>query len=141
MLAGVVAVEVTGRSTVDFVPGRKNSSVCPREGCLPDVKQGVSHLRVIFYRMVLSDKDIVALSDAHTLLIQKDLDFTEVLKGEAEWLLKLPTDRALLDDPNFRHYVELYAKVKTTNTKNYSVRPNTGVVQPGVSCNLTLCLG
>jgi L-ascorbate peroxidase len=37
--------------------------------------------------------------------------YRELLKGEAEGLLKLPTDKALLDDPKFRHYVELYAKV------------------------------
>lgn len=35
----------------------------------------------------------------------------ELLKGETEGLLKLSTDLALLDDPDFRHYVELYAKV------------------------------
>jgi hypothetical protein len=33
------------------------------------------------------------------------------LKGESEGLLKLPTDKALLDDPEFRRYVDLYAKV------------------------------
>lgn len=35
----------------------------------------------------------------------------ELLKGESEGLLKLPTDNALLEDPAFRSYVELYAKV------------------------------
>jgi L-ascorbate peroxidase len=39
------------------------------------------------------------------------LDTRELLKGESEGLLQLPTDKALLDDPKFRHYVELYAKV------------------------------
>jgi len=34
----------------------------------------------------------------------------ELLK-ESEGLLKLPTDKALLEDPVFRRYVELYAKV------------------------------
>ena len=33
------------------------------------------------------------------------------MKGDTEGLLKLPTDKALLDDPKFRTYVELYAKV------------------------------
>lgn len=66
-LAGVVAVEVTGGPTVDFVPGRKvcilelkaepvigwvwhakifitsiqDSNACPKEGRLPDAKQGL----------------------------------------------------------------------------------------------------
>ncbi|KAJ3680527.1 hypothetical protein LUZ60_016805 [Juncus effusus] len=31
-------------------------------------------------------------------------------------------------------------KVKTTNPKKYSVRPNTGVVQPGGSCNVTVTM-
>ncbi|XWS33882.1 hypothetical protein CRYUN_Cryun22dG0121000 [Craigia yunnanensis] len=66
-LAGVVAVEVTGGPTIDFVPGRKDSMVSPEEGRLPDANQGARHLRDIFYRMGLSDKDIVALSGGHTL--------------------------------------------------------------------------
>lgn len=36
---------------------------------------------------------------------------SELLQGESEGLLKLPSDLALLDDPEFRRYVELYAKV------------------------------
>lgn len=35
----------------------------------------------------------------------------ELLEGEAEGLLKLPTDKALLEHTEFRCYVELYAKV------------------------------
>jgi L-ascorbate peroxidase len=137
-LAGVVAVEVTGGPTVDFVPGRKDSSVCPREGRLPDAKLGTQHLRDIFYRMGLSDKDIVALSGGHTLgrahsdrsgfegpwtkepLKFDNSYFLELLKGEAEGLLKLPTDKALLNDPKFRHYVELYAKDEDLFFKDYA---------------------
>ncbi|XP_030474270.1 L-ascorbate peroxidase 3-like [Syzygium oleosum] len=40
-LAGVVAVEVTGGPTVDFVPGSKDSKVSPNEGRLPDANQGI----------------------------------------------------------------------------------------------------
>ncbi|XP_022763060.1 L-ascorbate peroxidase 3-like [Durio zibethinus] len=127
-LAGVVAVEVTGGPTIDFVPGRKDSNICPKEGRLPNAKKGAPHLRDIFYRMGLSDKDIVALSGGHTLgrahpersgfdgpwtnepLKFDNSYFLELLKGESEGLLKLPTDMALLDDPEFRRYVELYAK-------------------------------
>ncbi|KAL6222256.1 hypothetical protein ACLB2K_005648 [Fragaria x ananassa] len=127
-LAGVVAVEVTGGPTVGFVPGRKDSLESPEEGRLPDAKKGAPHLKDIFYRMGLSDKDIVALSGAHTLgrahpersgfdgpwtkepLKFDNSYFVELLKGESEGLLKLPTDKALLDDPAFRPYVELYAK-------------------------------
>ena len=39
------------------------------------------------------------------------VDIRELLKGDSPDLLKLPTDKALLEDPEFRRYVELYAKV------------------------------
>lgn len=137
-LAGVVAVEVTGGPTIDFVPGRKDSVESPEEGRLPDAKQGVPHLKDIFYRMGLSDKDIVALSGGHTLgkahadrsgfdgpwtrepLKFDNSYFVELLKGESEGLLKLPTDNALLEDPAFRSYVELYAKDEDAFLKDYA---------------------
>lgn len=137
-LAGVVAVEVTGGPTIEFVPGRRDSSVCPREGRLPDAKRGAPHLRDIFYRMGLTDKDIVALSGGHSLgkahpersgfegawtrdpLKFDNSYFVELLKGESEGLLKLPTDKALLDDAEFRRYVELYAKDEDTFFKDYA---------------------
>lgn len=137
-LAGVVAVEVTGGPTVDFVPGRKDSLVSPREGRLPDAKKGTQHLRDIFYRMGLSDKEIVALSGAHTLgrahpersgfdgawteqpLKFDNSYFLELLKGESEGLLQLPTDKCLLEDPSFRSYVELYAKDEDAFFKDYA---------------------
>ncbi|XXG66169.1 hypothetical protein AAC387_Pa05g3704 [Persea americana] len=138
-LAGVVAVEVTGGPTIEFCPGRKDSLVSPREGRLPDAKQGAQHLRDIFYRMGLSDKDIVALSGGHTLgrahpersgfegawtkepLKFDNSYFMELLEGEKEVLLKLPTDKALLEDPEFRGYVDLYAKDEDAFFKDYTV--------------------
>ncbi|KAL4616172.1 L-ascorbate peroxidase 3 [Castanea sativa] len=137
-LAGVVAVEVTGGPTIDFVPGRRDSIVSPKEGRLPDAKQGAPHLRDIFYRMGLSDKDIVALSGGHTLgrahaersgfdgpwtkepLKFDNSYFVVLLNGESEGLLQLPTDKALLDDPEFRPYVELYAKDEDAFFRDYA---------------------
>ncbi|KOM28085.1 hypothetical protein LR48_Vigan499s002900 [Vigna angularis] len=78
-LAGVVAVEITGGPTIDFVPGRKDSLESPAEGRLPDAKQ-----------------------------------------GESKDLLKLPTDKALVEDPMFRKYVELYAKDEDAFFKDYA---------------------
>ncbi|CAN1276532.1 L-ascorbate peroxidase 3 [Linum perenne] len=136
---GVVAVEVTGGPTIDFVPGRKDSKISPKEGRLPDAKQGSIHLKDVFHRMGLSDKDIVALSGGHTLgkahsnrsgfdgpwtkepLKFDNTYFVELLKGETEGLLKLPTDNALLDDPAFRPFVELYAKDEDVFFKDYAV--------------------
>ncbi|XP_030535913.1 L-ascorbate peroxidase 3 [Rhodamnia argentea] len=138
-LAGVVAVEVTGGPSINFVPGRKDSMMSPEEGRLPDAAKGALHLREVFYRMGLSDKDIVALSGGHTLgRAHKDRSgfdgpwtkeplkfdnsyFVELLKGDSTGLLKLPTDRVLVEDPEFRHYVELYAKDEEAFFKDYAV--------------------
>ncbi|CAI5987724.1 unnamed protein product [Closterium sp. NIES-65] len=92
-LAGVVAVEITGGPEIDFHPGRKDEEKAPPEGRLPDATGGSNHLRDIFYKMGLNDKEIVALSGAHTL-----------------GLLVLPSDKALVEDAEFKKYVELYAK-------------------------------
>uniref|UniRef100_I1LPR9 L-ascorbate peroxidase n=1 Tax=Glycine max TaxID=3847 RepID=I1LPR9_SOYBN len=139
-LAGVVAVEVTGGPTIDFAPGRRDSKISPNEGRLPDAKKGVSHLHDIFYRMGLTDRDIVALSGGHTLgrahpersgfdgpwtedpLKFDNSYFVELLKEDSAGLLKLPTDKALLEDAEFRRYVELYAKVIEINSNNHRVK-------------------
>ncbi|KAK3038392.1 hypothetical protein RJ639_030558 [Escallonia herrerae] len=127
-LAGVVAVEVTGGPEIPFHPGRQDKSEPPPEDPLPDAKNGVNHLREVFGRMGLSDKDIVALSGGHTLgrchkersgferpwttdpLIFDNSYFKELLSGEKEGLIQLPSDKALLEDPVFRSFVEKYAK-------------------------------
>ena len=46
------------------------------------------------------------------------LCFSELLKGDSDGLLKLPTDKVLADHPAFRPYVELYAKVNQTRIQN-----------------------
>ncbi|XP_019182712.1 PREDICTED: probable L-ascorbate peroxidase 3 [Ipomoea nil] len=137
-LAGVVAVEVTGGPIIDFVPGRKDSLESPEEGRLPDAKQGPSHLRSVFHRMGLTDKDIVALSGGHTLgkahrdrsgfegqwtkepLKFDNSYFVELLKGDSDDLLKLPTDKALMEDPKFRQYVLLYAEDEEAFFRDYA---------------------
>ena len=40
---------------------------CPANGRLPDAAQGAQHLRDVFYRQGFDDREIVALSGAHTL--------------------------------------------------------------------------
>lgn len=127
-LAGVVAVEVAGGPEIPFHPGREDKTEPPQEGRLPDATKGSDHLRDVFCKqMGLSDKDIVALSGAHTLgrchkersgfegawtsnpLIFDNSYFKELLSGEKEGLLQLPSDKALLSDPAFRPLVEKYA--------------------------------
>nr|UVJ68614.1 Pod [Lilium brownii] len=127
-LAGVVAVEVTGGPDVPFHPGREDKPEPPMEGRLPDASKGCDHLRQVFgAQMGLSDKDIVALSGGHTLgrchkersgyegawtpnpLIFDNSYFSELLSGEKEGLIQLPSDKALLADPAFHPLVEKYA--------------------------------
>ncbi|GAA0139973.1 hypothetical protein LIER_01409 [Lithospermum erythrorhizon] len=136
-LAGVVAVEVTGGPNIDFVPGRTDSTI-PDAVRLPNPNGGSEHLRENFYRMGLSDKDIVALSGSHTLgrahkersgfegpftkepLKFDNSYFRELLKGETEGLLKLPSDKALVEDHEFKKYVQRYAKCEETFFKEYA---------------------
>lgn len=158
-LAGVVAVEVTGGPCIDFVPGRKDSLNSPEEGRLPDAKQGSSHLRDIFYRMGLSDKDIVALSGGHTLgkahadrsgfdgawtkepLKFDNSYFVELLHGDSKGLLKLPTDKSLVEDNVFRRYVELYAQDEQKFFEDYAEShkklSELGFSPPSSSCSWT----
>ncbi|XP_044483591.1 L-ascorbate peroxidase, cytosolic-like isoform X3 [Mangifera indica] len=115
-LAGVVAVEVTGGPEIPFHPGREDKPEPPPEGCLP---KGSDHLWDVFGNMGLSDQDIVALSGGHTLgryhkersgfegpstdnpLCFDNSYFKEVLEGQKEGLLLLPSYEALLTDPVF----------------------------------------
>lgn len=71
-LASATAVEEAGGPKIPMTYGRVDVSApeqCPVEGKLPSAgpPSPSSHLRDVFYRMGLSDKEIVALSGAHTL--------------------------------------------------------------------------
>ncbi|CAA6663850.1 unnamed protein product [Spirodela intermedia] len=71
-LASATAVEAAGGPKIRMKYGRKDVTEpeqCPEEGRLPDAgpPSPAGHLRAVFYRMGLDDKEIVALSGAHTL--------------------------------------------------------------------------
>lgn len=69
-MAGTQAVKLLGGPDVPFSYGRTDdpdNAKCPANGRLPDASQGAQHLRDVFYRMGFGDKEIVALSGAHTL--------------------------------------------------------------------------
>ncbi|KAG2330164.1 hypothetical protein Bca52824_001344 [Brassica carinata] len=71
-LASATAIEEAGGPKIPMKYGRVDTSgphECPEEGRLPDAgpPSPANHLREVFYRMGLDDKDIVALSGAHTL--------------------------------------------------------------------------
>ncbi|KAF1871322.1 hypothetical protein Lal_00020114 [Lupinus albus] len=71
-LASATAVEEAGGPKIPMKYGRvdvTSPEQCPEEGRLPDAgpPSPADHLRQVFYRMGLNDKEIVALSGAHTL--------------------------------------------------------------------------
>eukprot|EP00249_Psilotum_nudum_P017297 c26251_g1_i1 orf=686-1627(-) len=71
-LASATAIEEAGGPKIPMRYGRVDApgpEGCPPEGKLPDAgpPAPADHLHQVFYRMGLSDKEIVALSGAHTL--------------------------------------------------------------------------
>ncbi|KNA18404.1 hypothetical protein SOVF_070820 [Spinacia oleracea] len=136
-LAGIVAVEVTGGPAIDFVPGRADADVADQDN-IPNPRRGADHLRTVFYRMGLNDKDIVVLSGAHALggahkdrsgfdgdftrnpLTFDNSYFVELLRGDTPGLVKFPTDKALLTDPRFRPFVDLYARDQRAFFRDYA---------------------
>mmetsp|Transcript_11905 Transcript_11905/g.18324 ORF Transcript_11905/g.18324 Transcript_11905/m.18324 type:complete len:282 (-) Transcript_11905:2690-3535(-) len=71
-LAANVAIEAMGGPVIPTRFGRKDAttsaeSVESQVGRLPDGDKGVDHLREIFHPKGFTDKDIVALSGAHTV--------------------------------------------------------------------------
>lgn len=71
-LASATAIEEAGGPKIPMRYGRvdtKGPEECPPEGKLPAAgpPSPADHLREVFYRMGLTDKEIVALSGAHTL--------------------------------------------------------------------------
>ena len=75
--AGCVAIEAMGGPDIPFHPGRTDApraNVPPKrdkrftpDDRLPDAAQGAQHLRDVFYRMGLDDREIVCLSGAHAV--------------------------------------------------------------------------
>lgn len=77
-MASVIGIKLCGGPDIPMRWGRIDvvaASQCPKEGNLPDGNapfgdasaDASTHLRRVFYRLGLSNRDIVALSGAHTL--------------------------------------------------------------------------
>jgi len=165
-LAGATAVEHMAGPKIEWRVGRHDSdkpSPLPN-GRLPNADLGCpaatnSHIRDIFGRMGFEDREIVALSGAHSLgrchvtasgywgpWTNAETTFSNEyfrLLLEEKWtpksthegqpwtgpmqyenptgtLMMLPSDLWLLDDPQFRQYVELYARDEELFFKDFA---------------------
>jgi L-ascorbate peroxidase len=118
-IGGAAAVQKCGGPVMPIGLGRTDASVAAPTNRLPGGYEGAGLLRAIFARMGLGARELVALSGAHTLghtqrrpftpdpWVFSNLYFVQLVAQTDTGLL--PTDRALLDDPELRAFVELYA--------------------------------
>ncbi|KAF5955039.1 hypothetical protein HYC85_007895 [Camellia sinensis] len=151
-LASATAIEEAGGPKIPMKYGRVDTSSpdqCPEEGRLPVLRltfkvetscldagppNPAAHLREVFYRMGLNDKEIVALSGAHTLGRSRpersgwgkpETKYTDIKERMDEDLLVLPTDAVLFEDPAFKVkesevYAEKYAADQDEFFKDYA---------------------
>lgn len=140
-LASVQAIEYAGGPKIPFRMGRVDASEADTtpDGRLPDADKKMDHLRDVFYRMGLDDKDITVLSGAHTLgrahedrsgfdgpwtKIPVKFDnsyFVEIFKDDPDpTLLRLASDMCLLEQPDTRALCEKYAADQDAFFKDYA---------------------
>lgn len=140
-LASVVAIEYAGGPKIPFKTGRVDAAEadCTPDGRLPDADKGMPHLRDIFYRMGMNDKEITVLSGAHTLgrahpdrsgmdgpwtkepVIFDNSYFVEILKDTPDPdLLRMTSDLALLDVPETKALCVKYAEDQAAFFEDYS---------------------
>jgi L-ascorbate peroxidase len=121
-LGGAAAVEKCGGPAIRVGLGRTDAPEPAPEHRLPTTDEGAARLKTHFIGMGLSARDLVALCGGHTLGKANGLPFTRdpyvfsnsyfrhVLSHQNDPRTGLlHSDRALLDDPELRLYVELYA--------------------------------
>jgi L-ascorbate peroxidase len=132
-LGGAAAVAKCGGPTIRIGLGRVDAPEPAPDHRLPTTDEGAAKLKVHFARMGLGPRDLVALSGGHTLGQAGGRAFTAdpyrfsnsyyqalLAKDEVADSGLLPSDRALLDDPELRHYVEAYAADAALFTSDFS---------------------
>mmetsp|Transcript_11855 Transcript_11855/g.21438 ORF Transcript_11855/g.21438 Transcript_11855/m.21438 type:complete len:300 (-) Transcript_11855:56-955(-) len=141
-LASIHGIEFAGGPKIPFKLGREDApdpAKCTEDGRLPDANERMPHLRNVFYRMGMTDQEIIALSGAHTLgrahsdrsgfedkawtvnpLTFDNAYFVELLAKNNPALLRLNSDEALLDEEQMMEIVKLYAENKDKFFEDYS---------------------
>eukprot|EP00184_Porphyridium_aerugineum_P002136 CAMPEP_0184695076 /NCGR_PEP_ID=MMETSP0313-20130426/2827_1 /TAXON_ID=2792 /ORGANISM="Porphyridium aerugineum, Strain SAG 1380-2" /LENGTH=295 /DNA_ID=CAMNT_0027153467 /DNA_START=84 /DNA_END=971 /DNA_ORIENTATION=- len=140
-LASIHGIEFGGGPKIPFKLGRKDVSAedCTPDGRLPDANLRMGHLRDTFYRMGLTDREIIALSGAHTYgrahsdrsgfpdkawttnpHVFDNAYFKELLANNNIELLRLNSDEALLDEAAMKKIVKDYAEDQNLFFKDYS---------------------
>ncbi len=121
-LGGAAAVAACGGPMIHPPLGRIDAASPSSEGRLPPDDSGADGLKRRFRQMGLHTRDLVALSGAHTLGRAAGKPFTEDLFSFSNNYYRalmagpplsdplLPTDRVLVEDPDCRAWVELYAR-------------------------------
>ena len=119
-IGATAAVQKCGGPVIEVGMGRTDANEPSPVHKLPGGYEGSPLIKNIFARMGLSPRDLVALSGAHTLGYVQRRTFTPdtyvfsnsyyvELLARQTGILRLNSDDALLDDPELRQYVELYA--------------------------------
>ena len=119
-LGGAAAVQKCGGPVIQIGLGRSDHDVAAPVARLPGGYEGAALLKAGFARLGMGPRDLVALAGAHTLGHAQRRGFTldpwafsnsyfvRLLTEDTADLL--PSDRALVRDPELRAYVELYAR-------------------------------
>jgi L-ascorbate peroxidase len=122
-LGGAAAVERCGGPVIPIGLGRVDAGEPAPEHRLPASDEGAARLQAHFTAMGLGPRELVALSGGHTLggaagrpftrepHVFDNAYFRRLLAGDDDPATGLlPSDRALLDDPELRPLVEAYAR-------------------------------
>ena len=119
-LGGAAAVQKCGGPVIQIGLGRSDASEVSPPHRLPGGYEGAEMLKRMFARMGLGPRELVALSGAHTLghtqrkpftidpWVFSNAYYTQLVELKGSQILQ--TDTAMLDDPELRPYVELYAR-------------------------------
>jgi L-ascorbate peroxidase len=118
-VGGAAAVQRCGGPVIEVGLGRRDDVDPPAGARLPGGYEGADLLKSMFLRMGLGPRELVVLAGAHTLGHTQRRPFTaDLYRFSNSYFVdllahpecsSLPTDRALVGDPELRRYVESYA--------------------------------